>query len=83
MRRGLIIAAAIVGILSPARAQRGPNFPSPGSDRGPAFPQSVSPTVSNPTNWNTPQPQYTDPSGPNAKWNRWSGRRGSHRRWHR
>ncbi len=38
MRRGLIIAAAIVGILLPARAQRGPNFPSPGSDRGPAFP---------------------------------------------
>ena len=37
-------------------SQFGPDFPSAGSDRGPAFPKYVSPTESNPTNWVTPPP---------------------------
>jgi hypothetical protein len=76
MRRALFIAAAIVGIALPVHAEQGPNYPSPGSDRGPAFPKSVSPTDSDPTNWVAPKTEYTDPSGPNARWNRWYGRRG-------
>lgn len=80
MRRFLIITAAISGIVSPARAQQGPAYPAPGSNRGPAFPQTVSPTGSNQTNWSKPEHQYTDPNGPNAKWNRWRGR-GWHGGW--
>jgi hypothetical protein len=87
MRRVLIIALATASILSPVQAQQGPdfpsssseqgpNFPAPGSDRGPDFPKSVSPTETNPTNWVASQPQYTDPAGPNARWNGWYARRG-------
>jgi hypothetical protein len=73
MGRILILATAILGIAFPVFAQQGPAlpsqdspqmgsaFPSPGSDRGPAFPKSVSPTESNPTNWVTP-PTQQDPS---------------------
>jgi hypothetical protein len=55
MRRILILATAILGIAFPVFAQQGPAlpsedspqkgsaFPSPGSNRGPAFPKSVSP----------------------------------------
>src|SRR5215469_9581801 len=62
MVRILILATAIVGNAFPVCAQQGqgPDFPSqksqkgvglpsPGSDRGPAFPKSVSPSQSNPT----------------------------------
>ena len=80
MRRVLILVVAIVGIVSPGLAQQGPAFPSSGSYRGPNFPKSVSPTDSNPTNWAAPQPQYTDPDGPNASWNRWSRRPDAWRR---
>jgi hypothetical protein len=83
MRRILIVVAAITSVVAPVVAQQGPNFPSPGSDRGPNFPKSVSPTDANPTNWAVPQPQYTDPNGPNARWNRWSRRRGWRGEWHR
>src|SRR5271165_6213842 len=76
MRRGLILATAIVGISFPACAQQGPDlpsqnsqkgsaFPSPGSNRGPAFPKSVAPTESNPTNWAKP-PSEPDPSSYNV-----------------
>jgi hypothetical protein len=61
MRRILILATAFVGISFPVCAQQGAAFPSPGSDRGPAFPKSVSPTESNPTNWVKP-PAQPDPS---------------------
>ena len=73
MRRILILATAILGIAFPVLAQQGPAlpsedsaqkgsaFPSPGSNRGPAFPKSVSPTESNSTNWAKPPPQQ-DPS---------------------
>jgi len=80
MRRVLIAAAAFAGIVSPVLAQQGSNFPSLGSDRGPNFPKSVSPTDPSPINWVVPQAEYTDPSGPNARWNRWSRRRGGWRR---
>jgi hypothetical protein len=86
MRRVLIIATAIAGLVSPLRAQQsetpspssrpGPAYPAPGSGRGPAFPKAVSPTDSAEINWFTPQPQYTDPFGANTRWNRWGGRRG-------
>ena len=74
MVRILILATTIVGIAFPVCAQQGqgPDFPSqksqkgvglpsPGSDRGPAFPKSVSPSQSNPTNWAQP-PAQQDPS---------------------
>ena len=67
MRRVLVTAAAMVCILSPLRARQGPSYPSPGSNRGAAFPQHVSPTGANPTNWVARQPEYTDPNGPNSK----------------
>jgi hypothetical protein len=76
MRRILIIAMALIGFVSAVHAEQGPNFPSLGSDRGPNFPSSVSPTESNQTNWVARQHEYTDPSGPNARWNLWHGRRG-------
>jgi hypothetical protein len=86
MRRVLIIATAIACIVSPVRAQQsgtqslssrpGPAYPAPGSGRGPAFPKSVSPTDSGEINWFAPQPQYTEPFGPNTRWDRWGGRRG-------
>jgi hypothetical protein len=82
MRHTFIIAAAIAAIGPTVRAQQGPAYPQPGSDRGPAFPYSVSPGAANQTNWFQPQTQYTEPNGPNARWNhrpRW----GSHARWHR
>jgi hypothetical protein len=82
MRSVVIIVATIAVTVSPVRAQQGPAFPVPGSNRGPNFPASVSPTESNPTNWIARQHEYTDPSGPNSQWNRWyaRGRRG---RWGR
>jgi len=43
-----------VVVVSPAVAQHGPAYPSD-SNRGPAFPGSVSPTDTNPTNWIAPQ----------------------------
>jgi hypothetical protein len=73
MLRILILATAMVAISFPVCAQQGqPDFPSqksqkgvglpaPGSDRGPAFPKSVSPSQSNPTNWAQP-PAQQDPS---------------------
>jgi hypothetical protein len=72
MVRILILATAIVGISFPVcaqqgqgpdsqKSQKGVGLPSPGSDRGPAFPKSVSPTQRNPTNWAQP-PAQQDPS---------------------
>jgi len=81
--RCVLIIAAIAAVVSAAGAQQGPNYPAPGSNRGSAFPNSVSPTQTNPLNWHAPQPQYTDPYGPNARWNRrwgWRGWRGGWRR---
>jgi hypothetical protein len=81
MRGALIIATIVIGFASAARAEQagavppdspqGSNYPSPGSSRGPAFPKSVSPTGTNPTNWVTPPPQYTDPNAPDPRWTRW------------
>lgn len=73
MRCTLLIAVAIIAFALPAEAQQGPAYPSPGSSRGPAFPQSVAPSQSNQTNWVKPEGQYTDPYGPNSKRNRWHG----------
>jgi hypothetical protein len=67
MRRIVPIIIAIACILSPVRAQQGPAYPSPGADRGSAFPKHVSPTGSNPTNWVGKQHEYTDPNGPNSR----------------
>jgi hypothetical protein len=61
MRFMLTVATVIVAISFPVGAQQGPALPAPGSDRGPAFPKSVSPTQSNPTNWVKP-PSEPDPS---------------------
>jgi hypothetical protein len=89
MRRILILATAILTIEFPVFAQQGPDvssqnsqkgsaFPSPGADRGPAFPKSVSPTESNPTNWAKP-PAQADPSyGWDPRANYWYNRT---RRW--
>ena len=75
--RGIpIIATTLIGLVSAVHAQQGSNFPSPGSDRGPNFPGSVSPAETNPTNWVTSQHQYTEPAAPgtNPRWNRWNSR---------
>jgi hypothetical protein len=60
-----------LALTATAYAQQGANYPAPGSDRGPAFPQGVSPTESNPTNWATQPQQYTQP-GYNPRYNRWN-----------
>jgi hypothetical protein len=77
MRGILIIAAMLVGLSSGLHAQEnkgsdsGQAYGLPSSDRGPAFPNGVSPTDSNSTNWVGQQRAYTDPFGPNNKRNFW------------
>jgi len=74
MKRALTITAILLACVLPAAAaEHGPAYPSD-SNRGPAFPSDVSSTEKNPTNWIAPEQKYTDPDGPNARWNRW-GRR--------
>ena len=81
MRRGLILATAIVGISFPACAQQGSDIPQ-GSQRDRPFPhrgligdphfqKSVSPTESNPTNWAKPPPQQDPSYGINPRAQYW------------
>jgi len=67
MRRVLMTGVAIACLAFPVHAQQGPAYPSPGTGRGEAFPEHVSPTTSNPTNWVKQQREYTDPNGPNSR----------------
>jgi hypothetical protein len=72
MKRPLTIAALLLSCVSPAAAaaaEHGPAYPSD-SNRGPAFPSAAAPKDTNSINWVVPQDQYTDPDGPNARWNR-------------
>ncbi len=85
MRAALIVVTAVIGIVVPAQAQQqGPNYPAPGSNRGPAFPTYVSPTEKNSTNWKTSPKEYT-PQGVEGRLYRWYGLRArwGWDRWHR
>ena len=81
MRAVSVIVAVIISVSLPAHAQQGPNFPTPGSGRGPAFPQSVPPMEENATNWVTSPKEYTPPSI-EGRWMRWYSLR-SRWGWHR
>jgi hypothetical protein len=59
--RYLVFIVAVACLGSSVSAQRGPDYPKPGADRGSAFPKDISPTDSNPTNWIAQKPEYSIP----------------------
>ncbi len=84
----LLWLALIVAVLGPLGAiaqasssNRGGAFPSPGSQRGANFPEGVSPTQTNPTNWVTSPREYTEPNPWRQWWRRYPQRHWGYGYW--